>query len=84
VSGLHAVLPAKRLEALRNPGSPARARFSGLLEELRSPELLTLALLLHDTGTRRDHEHARESLRLAQPGIDRLQLPPAAGEPFGS
>ena len=79
-ASVHAVLPIRRLEMLRNPTSPARARFTGLLEELRSPELLTLALLLHDVGTRRDHGHARESLRLAQPAIDRLQLPPAAAE----
>ncbi|MEO7273836.1 MAG: hypothetical protein ABIX28_08485 [Vicinamibacterales bacterium] len=79
-AGVHAVLPIRRLEMLRNPTSPARARFTGLLEELRSPELLTLALLLHDVGTRRDHGHARESLRLAQPAIDRLQLQPAAAE----
>ena len=73
-ASVHAVLPIRRLEALRNPGSPSRARLAGLLEELRSPELLTLALLLHDVGTRRDHGHARESLRLAQPAINRLQL----------
>jgi [protein-PII] uridylyltransferase len=79
-AAFHAVLPVRRLEALRNPVSPARARFSGLLEELRAPELLTLALLLHDVGTRRDHGHARESLRLAMPAIDRLQLQPAASE----
>jgi [protein-PII] uridylyltransferase len=78
--GLHAVVPIRRVETLRNPTTPARARFTGLLEELRAPELLTLALLLHDVGTRRDHGHARESLRLAQPAIDRLQLQPAAAE----
>ncbi len=79
-AGVHAVLPIRRLEMLRTPANPARARFTGLLEELRTPELLTLALLLHDVGTRRDHGHARESLRLAQPAVDRLQLQPAAAE----
>ena len=79
-ASLHAVLPVRRVELLRNPEGPARARFAGLLEELRAPELLTLAVLLHDVGTRRDHGHARESLRLAQPAIDRLQLQPAAAE----
>ena len=79
-ASLHAVLPVRHIEVLRNPEGPARARFAGLLEELRAPELLTLALLLHDVGTRRDHGHARESLRLAQPAVDRLQLQPAAAE----
>jgi [protein-PII] uridylyltransferase len=79
-AGLHAALPIRRIETLRNPASPSRGRFTGLLEELRAPELLTLALLLHDVGTRRDHGHARESLRLAQPAIDRLQLQPPAAE----
>jgi [protein-PII] uridylyltransferase len=79
-AALHAVLPIRRIEMLRASDGLGRARFTGLLEELRAPELLTLALLLHDVGTRRDHGHARESLRLAQPAIDRLQLQPAAAE----
>jgi [protein-PII] uridylyltransferase len=79
-AAVHAVLPIRRVDMLRSPASPARARFTGLLEELRAPELLTLALILHDVGTRRDHGHARESLRVAQPAIDRLQLQPAAAE----
>ena len=79
-AAVQAVLPIRRLEMLRHRSSPARGRFTGLLEELRSPELLTLALLLHDVGTRRDHGHARESLRIAQPAIDRLQLATPAAE----
>ncbi len=79
-AAVHAVHPVRRLELLRTPASPARARFTGLLEELRAPGRLTLSLLLHAVGTRREHGHARESLRLAQPAIDRLQLQPASAE----
>jgi [protein-PII] uridylyltransferase len=49
-----------------------------MLTELHAPELLTLALLYHDVGKWRDAEHASESVRLAQPMLERLQMPPEA------
>jgi [protein-PII] uridylyltransferase len=55
-------------------------RFSTLLREVESPELLVLALLLHDVGKWRDAEHAVESVRMAEGLLDQLQLPPAARE----
>jgi [protein-PII] uridylyltransferase len=38
------------------------------------PELLVLALLLHDVGKWRDDDHATESVRMAKDVVDRLQL----------
>jgi [protein-PII] uridylyltransferase len=71
----HTLLTIRGLEALWHPETPSRKRFGGLLQETRSPELLTLALLLHDIGKVQDDNHAQESVRLARAALDRLELP---------
>ena len=70
----HTLLTIRGLEALWNPTTPARKRFGALLEELRAPENLTLALILHDIGKSRDADHAQESVRLARSALDRLEV----------
>jgi [protein-PII] uridylyltransferase len=74
----HTLLTIRGVEALWHPATPARRRFGALLEELRSPELLTLALLLHDVGKAGDADHAEESARLARAALERLDLPAEA------
>ena len=71
----HTLLTIRGLEDLWHPATSSRNRFSGLLQELRSPELLTLALLFHDIGKVEDENHAQESVRIAHPALDRLDLP---------
>lgn len=71
----HTLLTVRGLEGLWNSVTPSRRRFGALLHEVRAPELLTLALILHDIGKVQDADHSRESLRLAQPALDRLDLP---------
>lgn len=74
----HTLLAIRGIEALWNPATVSRRRFAALLEELRSPEHLTLALLLHDVGKAGDTDHAQESARLARAGLERLDLPAEA------
>jgi [protein-PII] uridylyltransferase len=71
----HTLLTIRGLEALWNPSTAGRKRFAGLLEELRAPEVLSFALLLHDIGKSSDTEHAQESVRLARTALDRLEVP---------
>ena len=71
----HTLLTIRALESLWHPPSASRARFGSILNEVHSPELLTLALLYHDVGKWRDGEHVTESVRLARPMLSRLQLP---------
>jgi [protein-PII] uridylyltransferase len=71
----HTLLTLRGLEALWNPSTPGRKRFGALLEELRAPEQLSLALLLHDIGKAGDTDHAQESVRRARTALDRLEVP---------
>jgi [protein-PII] uridylyltransferase len=54
-----------------------RVRLGVMSRELQSPALLYLAALLHDTGKgRASDEHAKESSRLAESVLARLELDP--------
>jgi [protein-PII] uridylyltransferase len=69
----HTLLTIRNLERLAS-APDARPRFSALLREIETPELLVLALLLHDVGKWRDDDHALESVRMAEEFLDRLPL----------
>jgi [protein-PII] uridylyltransferase len=82
----HTLLAIRTLERLATPAAPGtattreRERFASLLQDLERPELLVLALLLHDVGKSGDEEHVAESVRLARDVFDRLALPSDARE----
>jgi len=76
----HTLLTIRNLERLMTAHEPSRERFQAVSASLASPELLVLALLLHDVGKWRDEEHAPESVRLADEALERLQLPREARE----
>ena len=69
----HTLLTIRNLERLTE-AAPSRERFGRLLSELDAPELLVLALLLHDVGKWRDDNHHVESARMARQMFDRLRL----------
>ena len=74
----HTLLTIRNLERLTTTDEPYRQRFRFVATSLASPELLVLALLLHDVGKWRDDEHAIESVRMAESVLDRLHLAPDA------
>jgi [protein-PII] uridylyltransferase len=71
----HTLLTIRNLERTSVATEGSRRRFQSILAGLAEPELLVLALLLHDVGKWRDDDHAVESVRMAQEVLDRLQLP---------
>jgi [protein-PII] uridylyltransferase len=70
----HTLLTIRNLERTGSVTEGSRRRFQSILAELPEPELLVLALLLHDVGKWRDDDHAVESVRMAQEVVERLQL----------
>ena len=74
----HTLLTIRNIEGLRNAEVGGRERFAAMLTEVHAPELLVLALLYHDVGKWREEDHAAESVVLAQPMMERLQLAPEA------
>ena len=72
----HTLLTIRNFERLMNTDDPARQRLRNVASSLPSPELLVLALLLHDVGKWRDDEHALESVRMAQDALSRIDVAP--------
>jgi [protein-PII] uridylyltransferase len=71
----HTFVAIDNLHALRQSQSKWDQRYAELLEELEQPDLLYLALLLHDVGkgTKTD-DHVRASVRIAEVALERLDL----------
>jgi [protein-PII] uridylyltransferase len=77
----HSFRAIENLHRLKKPQSEWESRFGGLLGELEQPELLFLALLLHDVGKGLPgQDHVRGSLDAAWRCLARLELPPADRE----
>ena len=76
----HTLLTIRNLERLATTTQPERLRFRNVIAAVAEPELLVLALLLHDVGKWRDDDHATESVRMAIDVVDRLQLKGEARE----
>ncbi len=66
---------SKICTSLRQSQSKWDQRYAELLEELEQPDLLYLALLLHDTGkASKTDDHVRASLDIAKACLERLDL----------
>jgi len=75
----HTLLTVRNLERLTT-AEKGRERFATLLRDLEAPELLVLALLLHDVGKWRDEDHATESVRMARQLFEVFEVEPEAAE----
>jgi [protein-PII] uridylyltransferase len=73
----HSFLAIESLQRLKQSQSEWDKRYAELLGELEDPELLYLALLLHDTGKGvPDANHVHASLDIANQAMDRLDVDP--------
>jgi [protein-PII] uridylyltransferase len=71
----HSILAIEVLHRLATNDVDWLRPFAGLLAELERPELLFLALLLHDTGKGMDgDDHVHNSLQLAAAAVQRMAL----------
>jgi [protein-PII] uridylyltransferase len=71
----HSILAIESLHRLKESGSEWDKRYAELLGELEDPELLYLALLLHDTGKGvPGGNHVEASLEIAGHCLDRLDV----------
>src|SRR5215472_16104127 len=73
----HSFLAIESLHRLKQSQSEWDKRYSELLAELEDPEILYLALLLHDTGKGvANGNHVEASLDIANRALDRLDVDP--------
>jgi len=73
----HSFLAIESLHRLKQSQSEWDKRYGELLGELEDPELLYLALLLHDTGKgMASANHVEASLEIANRAMDRLDVDP--------
>jgi [protein-PII] uridylyltransferase len=73
----HSFLAIESLHRLKQSQSEWDKRYAELLGELENPELLYLALLLHDTGKGMPGgNHVKASLEIAGRAMDRLDVDP--------
>jgi len=71
----HTFVAIENLHRLRQSQSKWDQRYAEILEEIEQPELLYLALLLHDTGKgSKSDNHVRASVELAKEALARLNL----------
>ena len=71
----HTFVAIENLHKLRQSHSNWDQRYAELLDELEQPDLLYLALLLHDTGKAlKTDNHVIGSVALAKTCLDRLDL----------
>jgi [protein-PII] uridylyltransferase len=69
----HAVAAVGRVERLLTESDLTGTRFGTMLKELDAPQLVVLALLLHQPAASKDHDPAKAA-ELAGPALDRLLL----------
>lgn len=74
----HTFVLLDHLESLRKADDPRLQEFRRIAGELRKPEILKLAILLHDIGKGEGHGHAERGVAIAEAVLARMGL--AAGD----
>jgi [protein-PII] uridylyltransferase len=69
----HSIAAVARLERLLGESDLAGTRFGTMLKELDAPQLVVLALLLHQPAASKEHDPGKAA-DLARPALDRLLL----------
>jgi [protein-PII] uridylyltransferase len=71
----HTFVAIENLHLLRQSQSKWDVRYAELLDEIEQPDLLYLALLLHDTGKgAKPNSHVQASVEIASRALDRLDM----------
>lgn len=74
----HTLVAVAVLDQLPVEADPGPARFGRLLSEIGQPELIRMALILHDIGKGEGGgDHAEKSADIARAALDRLRVPEA-------
>lgn len=77
----HSLVAIENIHALRTPDGELERRFRDILDGLERPDLLFLALLLHDVGKGMPAEdHVTGSLQASASALERLRLEPVDRE----
>lgn len=71
----HTFVLLDHLESLRNTENPRLQEFRRIATDLRKPEILKLAILLHDIGKGEGHGHAERGVAIAEEVLGRMGLP---------
>jgi [protein-PII] uridylyltransferase len=69
----HSIAAVARVERLLGESDLTGTRFGTMLKELDAPELVVLALLLHQPASTKEHDPAKAA-DLALPALDRLSI----------
>lgn len=78
----HTLQTISILESLQSTADPVRRRYADLLSEVEQPDVLKMALLLHDIGKGGGTgEHASISRRLAEVALERMSAPEEVRSP---
>jgi [protein-PII] uridylyltransferase len=73
----HTLVCFEKLDAIWNEQLLGYSLYTDLFRQIPRPELLYLALLLHDTGKGEGRDHAEKGAHIAAAEAQRLGLPPA-------
>ena len=71
----HSIIAIENLHALRRPNNDYEETYTGLFQEIQRPDLLILAMLLHDVGKGQPKgKHVEAGMPLVESVLERLQL----------